>query len=217
MNQKQSERQGVDGQQFRRRANGCFGPPRKYQCKVEEQSRSQQARDNLRPINFPVKRVQLSTEMERPENERDQAKDVKMHGARSVPSADENEQADEQVKQAYDAQVVLGRKGLFGGGCEEWRFEFRTTAGKLVAHLGPEPCALQPPSDLRGSCDRGTIDCQQDVVGADPGASCRRIGGNPAGLNAMIRVEPRHSVVYHFKAAALVEVYQGKNHRSQRG
>src|ERR1700682_4905852 len=111
MNQKQSERQGVDGQQFRRRANGCFGPPREYQCKVEEQSRSQQARHNLRPVNFPVKRVQLSAEMERPENEGDQAKDVKMHGARSVPSADENEQADEPVKQAQEARGFLVRKG----------------------------------------------------------------------------------------------------------
>src|SRR5260370_30946220 len=103
--------------------------------------------------------------MERQENEGDEAKDVKMHGARTVPWGNENEQADEQVKQAHDAQVVLGRKGLLGRGCEEWRFEFLTTAGKLVAHLGPEPSTVQPPSDLRGSCDRGAIDRQQDVVG----------------------------------------------------
>src|SRR5258708_40032247 len=133
--------------------------------------------------------------MERPKNEGDQKKAEKRHGARSVPSADENEKADEQVKQAHDAQVVLGRKGLLGRGCEEWCFEFLTTAGKLVAHLGPEPSTVQPPSDLRGSCDRGAIDRQQDVVGADPGASCRRLGGNPAGPTAMIRVAPRASAV----------------------
>ncbi len=33
----------------------------------------------------------------------------------------------------------------------------------------------------------------------------------------MVRVEPGHTVVDHLKAAALVEVNQGKNDRSQRG
>src|SRR6267378_721154 len=126
MNQEQNERQRVDRQQFRRRANGCFRPPGKYQRKVEKQSRRQQARHNLRPVNFPVKRVQFSAEMERPENEGNQAKNVKMHGARSVPAADENEQTDEQIEQAYDSQVVLGSQGLLGGRREEWRLEFLT-------------------------------------------------------------------------------------------
>src|SRR6267378_1492712 len=136
MNQEQNERQRVDRQQFRRRANGCFRPPGKYQRKVEKQSRRQQARHNLRPVNFPVKRVQFSAEMERPENEGNQAKNVKMHGARSVPAANEDEQADEKIEQPHDSQVVLGRKRLFGRGGEKRGFEFLTTTGKFVMYLG---------------------------------------------------------------------------------
>src|SRR6266478_9470899 len=144
--------------------------------------------------------------MERPENEGDQAKDVKMHGAGGVPAADENEQADKQIEQAYDAQVILGRKRLFRRRCEEWCFEFLTTARKLVAHLGPETRAVQTASNLRRPCDLGGIDRQQNVARADSGAGCGRIGSNAAGLNTVVRVEPGHSVVYHFKTAALVEV-----------
>ncbi len=217
MNQKESERKGVDGQQFRSRTNACFRSAREYQRKVKQQRRSQQARYNLRPVNFPVKGVQLSAEMERPENEGDQAKNVKVHGARGVPAADKNEQADEQIKQAYDAKVILGCERLFRGRCEQWRFEFLTTTGKFVAHLGPEPSTVQPPGDLRGSFDRSAIDRQEDVAGANPGASCGRIERNPTGLNSVVRVEPGYSVVHHLIAAALVEVNQGKNHRSQRG
>src|SRR5207302_4180338 len=94
---------------------------------------------------------------------------------------------------------------------EEWCFEFFTTARKLVAHLVPETRTVQAPCDLRGSCDRNTIDREQDVARADSGASGGRIGRNAAGLNSMIGIEPRRSVVYHLKAAALVEVDSGKN------
>ena len=33
----------------------------------------------------------------------------------------------------------------------------------------------------------------------------------------MVRIEPSHSVVYDLKSGALVEINQGKDHRSQRG
>ncbi len=144
--------------------------------------------------------------MERPENEGDQAKDVKMHRARSVPAADENEQADKKIEQAYDAQVILGRQRLFRRRCEEWCFEFLTTARKLVAHLGPETRAVQTPGHFRRPGDLGGIDRQQNVARADSGAGCGRIGSNAAGLNTVVRVEPGHSVVHHLKAAALIEV-----------
>src|SRR5260370_30187405 len=141
MNQDQSERQAVNGKQFRRGVNGCFGSAREYQRKVKQQRRSEQARYHLRPVNFPIKGVQLSAEMERPENEGDQEKNVKVHGAWGVPAADENEQADEQIKQAYDSQVVLGCERLFGGRCKQWRFQVLPPPGKFLSLPGPEPSA----------------------------------------------------------------------------
>src|SRR5260370_18842894 len=140
--------------------------------------------------------------MKRPENEGDQAKDVKVHGARGVPAPYENEQANEQIEEAYDSQVILGCEGLFGRGGEDWRFEFLSSARKLVAYLGPQPRAVQPLSDFRGSFDSSAIDRQQDVARANPCASCRRIGRNTAGLNSMFRVGPAHTVGDSPKAEA---------------
>src|SRR5712692_11727443 len=98
--------------------------------------------------------------MEGPENERDQAEHVKMHGARSVPAADENEQTDKQIEQANDSQVILSRKRLLGRRGEQRRFELLATTRKLVVHLRPEPGTVQPSRDLGCPGDGGTIDHQ---------------------------------------------------------
>src|SRR5260370_6435123 len=137
MNQKQRERKGVDRQQFRRRTNRRFRPPRKYQRKVEKQSRCQKPRNNLRPINSPVKRVQLSAVMKRPKNEGYQTKNVKMYSAWRIPAPDENEQADEEIEESNDSEVVLGRQRLLGRRRQKARFEFFSAAGEFVVYLGP--------------------------------------------------------------------------------
>src|SRR3989442_11075271 len=118
--------------------------------------------------------------MEGPENERDQAKNVKMHGARSVPSADKNEQADEEIEQSYDSEVVLGCKRLLGRRRENRGFEFLSPTGKLVMHPGPKPRTVQPSRDFGGSSDWGTVDPPQNVNRAYSGAKPRGIGGYPA-------------------------------------
>src|SRR5260370_34846637 len=109
--------------------------------------------------------------MEGPENEGNQAKDVKRHGARSVPGANEDEQADEKIEQPHDSQVVLSRKRLFGRGGEKRGFEFLTTTGKFVMYLGPKPGAGPPCADLCSPGDRGAIDQQQNVTWTNASAS----------------------------------------------
>src|SRR5438132_5385957 len=184
---------------------------------MEQQCRHKKASHNLRPVNFPVKSVQLSAEMERPENKGNQAKHIKVHGARSVPPADENEQTDEQIKQANDAQIIFRGQGLFGRRREQGGLEFLTVAGKPVVNLAPKSCTIQPPGNFCSPCDSGAVDGQQDIARTDPGSSCRRIRRNPAGLNPMVGIQPSNTVVYHFKPAALIEVNERKNDRSQRG
>ena len=140
-----------------------------------------------------------------------------MHGARGVPAADENEQADEQIEQAHDAQVILGCQRLFCRRREQRGFEFLAAARKFVAHLGPQPRTVETPRHFRRSTDRSTIDREKNVARANSSAGGRRIRSNPAGLNSMVGIEPGHAVVHHLEAAALVEVDQGKNHRSECG
>src|SRR5438105_3462819 len=107
MNQQQNQGQEIDGQQFRCGARLRFGPSRKDQSEMEQQAGHQQTRHDFGPINLPVESVQFSAEVERPKAERSQAKNVEVHGPGSIPPADENEQADEQVKQADNAKVIF--------------------------------------------------------------------------------------------------------------
>src|SRR5690242_15525324 len=109
-----------------------------------------------------------------------------MHGARRVPAADENEQADKEIEQPYDAQIVFGSEWFFSGRRKQRRFELFSAAGQLIVYLRPQASAVQTPSDLCSSRDRGTIDRQQDIAKANSGSSRGRIGGNSAGLNAMV-------------------------------
>src|SRR5216683_2056502 len=150
--------------------------------------------------------------MEGPENEGDQAKNIEVHSTGSIPAADKNEQADKQIKQAHDTQVILDRQGLFRRCGKQRRLELLTTARELIANLGPQTRAFQPASHLSRSRDRDAIEVQQGVAGSNPGTSCRRIWRNLTGLNSVVRIEPGYPVVHHLEAAALIEIDQGKNH-----
>ncbi len=48
-------------------------------------------RDDIGPVDLGVEGIQFAAVMERIEDERDEAEDVEVNGAGSVPPADENE------------------------------------------------------------------------------------------------------------------------------
>src|SRR5437660_12140822 len=112
MDKQQGEWENVYPQQFCRGAQFRFGPSRKNQREVKQQCGHREASHNFRPVDFPVESVQLPAEVERPKYERGKAENVKVDSAGSVPAANENEQADEEIQQADDAKVILGGKGL---------------------------------------------------------------------------------------------------------
>src|SRR5712664_1891676 len=161
---------------------------------MEQQSRRQEARNNLRPIDFPVKGVKLSAVVEGPANKRNQAKDIKVHGTRGIPPPNEDEKSDEQEQQAHDAQIVFRSERLFGRRGDERSLKLFAAARKLVAHLRPEPGAIQAPRNFRSSCDMGAVDAQQNIVGMNSGASGGRIRGNLLRLYTVVRVEPGNAV-----------------------
>ena len=142
MNQQQNQGQEIDGQQFRCGARLRFGPSRKDQSEMEQQAGHQQTRHDFGPINLPVESVQFSAEVERPKAERSQAKNVEVHGPGSIPPADENEQADEQVKQADNAKVIFNGQGLNSRSGHQGRFKLFPIAGELVVDNGPEAGAI---------------------------------------------------------------------------
>jgi hypothetical protein len=69
----------------------------------------------LGPVDFPVEGAQLARVLERIQDEGNQTENVEMNSARRVPPASENEKADEQIKQADNAQIILDRAGLGAG------------------------------------------------------------------------------------------------------
>src|SRR5262249_55525220 len=59
---------------------------RKLEHEVQQQYGLQHVRENIAPVNRPVKRVQLSAEMEGVKYERNQAKNVEVRRSRGGPS-----------------------------------------------------------------------------------------------------------------------------------
>src|SRR6266567_2582481 len=151
---------------------------------MEQQSRHQQARRDFRPINLPVEGVQLRAEVERPKNERSQAENIKVHGAGSVPAANKNEQADEEIQQTHDAKVILSGKRFFCGSRHQRRFKLFSVSQEFVVNRRPKPRAVQAPGDFCCTRDGGSVELQEDVPGVDGGMAGRRIGGNVPSLTA---------------------------------
>src|SRR5712664_4118549 len=141
------------------------------QGEMEQQGRCEEACHDLRPIDFPVKSVKLSAVVEGPTDEGNQTKDIKVHGTRGIPPPNEDEKSDEQEQQAHDAQIVFRGERLFGRRGDEGSLKLFAVARKLVAHLRPEPGAIQTPRNFRSSCDMGAVDAEQNIVRVNSGAS----------------------------------------------
>ena len=144
MHEQQGERWGVDRRKLRERLLRRFRPFRENQRKMQQQRGGQQTSDHTRPVHFEVEGVQFSTVLEGVENERDQAEDIEVNRARGVPSADENEQPDEQVKEPNHAEIVFNGDGFVGRSGDQPGLKLYSAAGEFVAQLGPKPGAKQP-------------------------------------------------------------------------
>src|SRR5215472_18129985 len=117
---------------------------------MKQQSGNEHARYDLRPVDFPVERVQLAAEVKRPENEGSQAENVKVYGPRGIPTARKNEESNEEIQQADNAKIIFRGKRLFCWRGNQWRLELLAVARQPVAHLGPQARAVQPPCDVGG-------------------------------------------------------------------
>src|SRR6185312_2439179 len=82
---------------------------REGQDEMQKQSRLQQPRGDVAPIDRPVKLVQLSGELEGVKDERNQTENIEMRGTRRRPASQQNIKADAQVDQRDEAQPVIQR------------------------------------------------------------------------------------------------------------
>src|ERR1700730_1621909 len=82
---------------------------REGQNEMQEQSGLQKPGRDVAPVDSPVKLVQLSSELEGVENERDQAEDIEMRGARCRPAPQQNVKPDAQIDQSDETKPVVER------------------------------------------------------------------------------------------------------------
>src|SRR5277367_2872984 len=168
MHEQNGERREINKTELGKRPRGPFRALRKNQGKMQQQSRHQDLRHDLDPINLVVESVQLAAVMEHEENEGDQAENVKVHGARCVPPARKNEQSDEEIDQAYDARIIFNGCGFFGRRGDKWSLELLIIAREFVADLRPKPRAPEPLRYLDLPGDGGPINGQQMIADSHP-------------------------------------------------
>src|SRR5258708_14404619 len=92
---------------------------------------------NARPIDFQIEGVQLAAKVERTNNKGNQAKNIKMHGARSVPPPRKDEQANEEIQKSDNAQIIFNGDWLARRGGDQPGFKLLAVAGELLAELCP--------------------------------------------------------------------------------
>src|SRR5208282_5433511 len=144
MDEKNRQRGKINNTELRKRPAGSFGAFREDQSEMQQQCRHHHLRQDFDPIDFVIEGVQLSAVVEREENERDEAENIKVHGARRVPAARKNEKADEEIDQANNAGVILDGGWFFGRSSYERSLKLLAVPGQSVAHLRPQPRAPQP-------------------------------------------------------------------------
>ena len=100
---------GRSGRINQRQQPGAMGPLQalfgEAQGKMHEQRRLQRVRDDVRPENRPVERIELARILQRVQRKRNQAEQVKMRGARGGPAPEQNVDADGKIDQADDPKA----------------------------------------------------------------------------------------------------------------
>ena len=104
---------------------------------MDQQRRRGKQRRSLRPVDFPVERIQLARVVERAEHKGGEAKHIEVDCACGVPAAHENEQSNEQIKQAHNTEIVFNRQGFRSGSSDQAGTETLVLPPDLVARLRP--------------------------------------------------------------------------------
>jgi len=149
--------------------NRCFRAP-EDQSEMEQQGRREEARHDLRPIDFQSNASNFPLSG-RPADEETRQKN-KVHRHERIPPPSEDEKSMTRTAGRRRGDSFRGERLLRGAvtsGVSTLR-----RARKLVAHLRPEPGAIQAPRNFRSSCDMSAVDAEQNVVRVNSGA-VRRI------------------------------------------
>src|ERR1700687_2023576 len=93
-----------------------------------------------------------------------------MHGARGIPPAHEDEQADEEIQKAYKPAVILDGSRLIRRSGDDGGLKLAAVAREFVTDLVPESGMPQAAGDLYLRGDRDVVDGDQQVARANADA-----------------------------------------------
>ncbi len=129
-----------------------------------------------------------------------------MYGARGVPPPRKNEQADEEVQHAHNAQIIFNRCGP--GRWLDYQLHLKLFAAShnLIAGLRPESDAPQTLGDVDRVMNGHVIDGQDLVAGSKSGICGGRFWGDMPGDHCTLLVNPRHPVIGSRKKRSLLEI-----------
>jgi hypothetical protein len=140
-----------------------------------------------------------------------------MDGTRGIPAANENEDANEKIKQADHPLVVFDRRGFLGGRSDQGSLKLLAIADQFVADFGPQSRTPQTLGYLDLGGDRNIIDGDQDVPGPDAYFGSWGVGCEFPGLDTAGGIEPGNAIVGNVEFRALNEIQPGKNKGRKRG
>ncbi len=134
-----------------------------------------------------------------------------MHGARRVPPAGKNEQANEEIEHSHDAQIIFNRGGPR---CRlDYKLRFKLFAAPLNAVMGQRPQSDSPQTlrDIDRAMDRRIVNCQNAVVGPQAGVSGGRVWSDMPGNNPGLPFDPRHPVIGRREHGPLLKIDDAKD------
>ena len=189
---------------------------REDQRKMDQKGGRGDKGGGLGPVNFPIEGIQLARVMKGAKDKRGQAEQIKVDRAPSVPATDENEEADEEVEQADDAQVILERERLRSGRRDHGCIENATLAADLITGARPDAESPEALDDVDGARHRLTVDGNKHIAGFYSGALTWGGRGYYSRVNSLRTVEPGDAIVGNVEGKALLEIHDSENSDSDR-
>ena len=104
------------------------------QYKVEEERGLQQPGDLVAPQDYPVEAVELAGKVQRVEDKRDQAEDIKVQGTDCRPAPQQYLEANAQVDERDQPQPIV--HGALGGHQYDFNVQRNSAADQRVGCLG---------------------------------------------------------------------------------
>src|ERR1700720_2941233 len=134
---------------------------REGQYEVQKERGLQKPGDFIGPEDAPVESVELADVVQRVEDERYQAEDVKVSGAHGSPAPQQHVKANAQVDERNQPQPIVHRP--LGWNQYHFHIQRHRTADQRVGGLGPDARIVEPVGDCGRTVYGAAIDADNLV------------------------------------------------------